>query len=416
MSIKNKIFFIVVLLYIIYTTFPLFAYTFHIPVWLPGIVVLLTSLLLYPSFILKNNTFFWFFLYGIVSFLFMFFGRKIKLDIGPSSNYFQLLIEYAFFLPNILIAIVLINLNDMRFFSILYKYIIACLFLSFIIILPQMQQSNLRLMAVALEEGRNAETLSYLGYTLLHAYIIVLPAVLFGCKINKTLSKWLYYVFLLLLLYMIIKSNITTTILISIGVLILALGFGKNKNSTKYYLYLFIVVMAFLFLYLLGGLIQILDWVAPYFEDTAVEEKIYDMRQSLLLSEISGGSLVGRQNYHSISWNSFLSNILLGGGKFGGHSCLLDRLACMGLVGFIPYIMIYVSIIKQWKQYFVNKSAHFYYYLGIGAVDVLLYSKGLFGQEGNLFFMVLLPIMIISIENNNKSSLKSECQEFGQSK
>ena len=53
-----------------------------------------------------------------------------------------------------------------------------------------------------------------------------------------------------------------------------------------------------------------------------------------------------------------------------------------------------------------------FYFIGFLSVIILLYSKGIFGQEGNLFFMVLLPIIILlpryinEIEPYNKSSMQ----------
>lgn len=66
----------------------------------------------------------------------------------------------------------------------------------------------------------------------------------------------------------------------------------------------------------------------------------------------------------------------------------------MGLVGFVPYFMIYYIIVSQ----FVKRLDRFtkrYYYGGVLSVVVLLYSKGLFGQQGNLVFMVLMPLFIM---------------------
>ena len=48
-----------------------------------------------------------------------------------------------------------------------------------------------------------------------------------------------------------------------------------------------------------------------------------------------------------------------------------------------------------------NKEQRLFYYLGLGVAFMILYQKGLFGQEGWLFMMVLLPGLLISFRNSS---------------
>jgi hypothetical protein len=47
-----------------------------------------------------------------------------------------------------------------------------------------------------------------------------------------------------------------------------------------------------------------------------------------------------------------------------------------------------------------NSEQRLFYYLGLGVAFAILYLKGLFGQEGWLFMMVLLPGLLITMQNS----------------
>lgn len=399
MKIKTIIFNITLLLYITYLIFPLFAGYFNFPTWLFPIVVSVIVFVLYPRLIVKNKTFYWFLLYCLITFVFMYFGRVLKLDIGTSHFMYQLIIEYAFFLPNILVTIVLLSIDDGLMYKRLSLITLSLLLVSFIVIIPQLNYTDLR--SLALSDQNMA---GVMGYTLLHAYVIILPVVFLGLIGCKKAIRILFLLLFVLLLYIIFKSSITTTILISVAIIPFFSGY-RNKRA----LYITAILVAAIggLLYYEGGLVAVLDWAEPYFEGTAVEQKIIDIKEGLLMDRM-GGTVAGREDLHKISWNGFFSNILTGGNTFGGHSCLVDRLACMGLVGFIPYIMIYLTIINQWKQKIVKHKFRYFYYLCVAAAAIILYSKGLFGQEGNLFLMILLPMVVYYLQFDDKEVVASE--------
>lgn len=394
---RNRIFLITSLLYIIYLVFPAFAGIFNFPTWLLPIGVSIIIFVLFPRFIVKNKTFHWFLLYCLVIFLFVFFGRRIKLDIGPSSMLFQVIIEYAYLLPNILISLVLMEMNDVKVYKILGHVSFVLLIASFLLLLPLMEQMDLREMANALILDADSVSASAIGYTLLHAYIIIVSALYYCFTSFKKWIRLLYFVGLVLVSYMILKSSITTTIVLLLIILPLSIVFS-SKGKQKVLFFIIILVVFALVTYYSGLLLVLLDAVQPFFEGSSVEEKIESYR-TLLTTGSKEGGILARENLHGISRDSFIENIIIGAGRFGGHSSILDRLGSMGLVGFIPYFMMYYSLCKQWCKK-LSKLHSQYYLLGVLAVVVLLYTKGLFGQEGNLFLMVLLPVFIMLPEAN----------------
>lgn len=389
---KEKIFIGVVLFYITCLFFPVIMGLLHIPVWFPSIFVSVILLAMYPKVVLRNKTFYWLMLYFLVVFLFISFGRTVKLDIGRSSSLAQLIIEYAFLLPNIIICLVLMYLDNFSIVSVLGKSSVMIIILSFVVLLVIIGNVDLRMLSVAYENDIGVETPSFINYTLLHVYVFLIPVVYYCyIKING-LYKYLSLVLLLLLVYVVYKSSITTCLIIGIVSLLLSISLS-SKNNQRTVFFITVLSATFIVFYYSGVFVSILKGILPYFEGSAVESKIEDALFLLSTGE-SSGSIATREDLHQRSWDSFFSNILIGGGVSGGHSSLIDRLATMGLIGFIPYFMVYYSIIKQWVKHF-DRFGERYYYLGVLSVVVILYSKGLFGQEGNLVFMVLMPLFIM---------------------
>lgn len=386
MIVKTKIFLGLALFYIAFCVFPLF--TRFINPGIPGVIVCLVLICLYSKLIFYNKTFFWFLLYCLVTAFFVYFGRIIKIDIGPCTTFYQLIIEYAFLLPNILIALILIHIDDIKVYKLLGHSSFVLLMLSYVLIMPYMEQMDLRHMALY----EDYSTSTAIGYTLLHAYIIIIPALYYCFSSFKNWLHWVYLIGLLLSIYVILKSSITTVI----GLLLVVIPISiiiSSKNKSKVSLFFPIFLLLLFVMYKTGLLISLLDVIRPYFEGTAVEEKI-DSFEILLTTGSSTGSIDVREEKHVLSINSFFSNILIGGDVAGGHSSILDRLGLMGLVGFIPYFMMYYSLCKQWYKK-SHRPYNRYYLLGAFSALVLLYYKGIFGQEGNLFLMVLLPVFLL---------------------
>lgn len=291
-------------------------------------------------------------------------------------------------LPNIMISSVLFNRQKGNIYTLLGNYVLVLICVSFLIVLPQMQNMDLRNMARRFDETSEM-AVGTINYTLLHAYIILVP-VLYLCYLTfKGKRKWFYLLCLLLTYYVILKSSITTTIVM----LAIEVCFFIAYNSKKRVASLIGVSIFFILLFILvktGAIVTLLDIVQPFFEGTAVDQKIEDFK-ILAITGSSTGTIEGRENLHGISWNSFFDNVLWGGGYAGGHSSIIDRMGVMGLIGFIPYIMIFISNASAWINR-MNKYSRKYYLFSFLSVIVLLYTKGIFGQEGYLFFMVLLPI------------------------
>lgn len=408
MHFKKKLFIIISLVYIIYTVVPLFADYVPIDASIINLLTFLLIFFLYPRAFI-NKTIFWLLLYGFVLFIYLVFNKPLTIGIGTVADSKKLIIELAFILPSLSILSVLYYLKDIKLIKIISTVALIFIVLSFLYLLPLLLtgKSSLR-DAVSLEMYQNIKMPGIPSYTLLHAYLIILSAILYGIVTLKSIKRVLLLAVLILLLYIIYNSQITTSLVVAFALLVIGILYD-NANIKKTIFRISIVGTILLLLFPTGIFLQVLDSLVETFEGTAAESKMEDFRTIFITGNITDSSnITGRSSLHGISLKAFADNIFIGSYPVGGHSNLLDRLGGLGLLGFIPYLMILVSQMKMNLSFIKCREEKMYYFMGLFASFTLLALKGLFGQEGWLFMMVLLPGLIISMQTSKAVKLPKE--------
>lgn len=401
---KNRLFLIIAFFYVIYTIFPLFSALLPIPAWLPSIAVFSILLVTYPK-AFANKTFYWFCIYAAVLIIYLYAGKRLPIGIGTVADSYKILIEFAFVLPSVSIFSVLMYLDDKE---LMRKFIIWCvvfLFASFIVEYPLIRQYQSLREVWSDSKADETQVLGLPGYSLMHAYTLFLPTLCFMVRSSSGKMKILSILGLIVSCFIVYSTYVTTSLVIMIFVLIISFVYKDNVSSLFYVVIIGIIVYV---LYRAGFFISMIDWIMPWFEGTSVEPKLLDFKLSMMIGETTGASITGRQDLHGISWDSFFQNPLIGSSRVGGHSSLIDRFGGMGIVGGVPFLMIIFSFVFRMKKKYHTHMARTFFWIGIVAGFVFLYEKGLWGAEGWLFYMVLMPIGILVIENEllNKNKLK----------
>ena len=402
---KKNIFLVVSLLYILYTVFPIIPDVTGIEVWLVNLSTFVILLALYPR-AFANPVMYWFMAYAAILAVYVIVGKPLTIGIGSVQDSKKVIIEYAFMLPSFSIFSILYYLKDYK----LYKFIagggLVFVLLSFLYLVPMVWVNNeIMRDTLNLKAEYGIDTPGVPEYTLMHAYILPIPALLYGIKVLEGRKKWLLFAVFVIFLYIILYSYVTTSIIITLGTIIFALLYDTN-NKPKSFLFIFLTGFVVYMLHSAGVFIQLFDFLLRFFDGTAVEPKIEGFKYIYLGGDIesSGGHITGRMSYHDMSWLAFSENFLIGGtSPVGGHSQIIDRLGGMGIIAFIPFVMIIISLIKMTLRIIRDKEQLIFYYLGLFSVFMLLYQKGLFGQEGWLFLMVLMPGLIITFRDIAKT-------------
>lgn len=410
MQLKKKLFLLISSLYASYIFVPLILGLTGITI---DIIVLIVSTLLViitPK-ALMNKTILWFFVYVCILFLYFLFGKVLVLPgISHTSELKRIITEIGMILPTLLIFSGLIYYKDIKLFkSIALMSLLATLF-TFVLLIPLIIADN-NVLRTSLQSGFRSINFLVPTYVALHSYIIVLPAILYIVKYTKGWMRCNFICATTLYLYIIFNASITTTLIISM--LILGFFFVYKNNLQKTGLIIGIFVSIFFFLHISNLLIHVFDFGVSATEGTYSAVKFEGFRDAYLTGKKSS-SMAIRDNLHMISFKSFLKSPIWGGSVekidlslnasdidasstsvIGGHSSLVDRLGGMGLLGFIPFVMILITSIKTWKKFFRSKNAWYFYCIGIGAAGIILYSKGVFGQEGWFSMLVYLPALIL---------------------
>ena len=402
MSLRKKIFLATALAYIAFLIFPLFTSFSGLSISIVSVIAASVLIMLYPQ-ALRSKTTLWLILYLFAFYILLTLRGHVVVNMGSLTGTQQIFVEIGFILPSYMIMSILLYLKDERLNKIITLSSLAMFLISFIYLIPLLSEYRTLLRGQDNNKLIGKGEISIQGlptFSLMHAYIYIIPPILYAFKVFKGKLKWMSLIALLLFLY-IIYATYTTTILIVAVLCVIASLIYRNKGKSNTIVSLLLAFFAFFFLYQTGAFNTILSDMNEIYEGTAVEVKISDFQNYMEGEELGGASIVGRDNAHQISWDSFFEDPLWGGGKAGDHSVLVDRLGTGGLFLFIPFIFLLITIAKiQFKGY-KSPTTKFYYIMGLACVSIVMYSKGIFATEGWLCYCVLMPQMLLWIERNN---------------
>lgn len=402
---KEKTFLFISLIYILFNTFPLFADLAPIPVQFVCIFVAASLFALYPNAITSKVTK-WFLIFIAILLANAVLGRHIHIN-GLSNDtlpaMWRITIEVAWILPAILMMSILLKLDNPKLYKAIGFGSVFILTFSFLYILPLLMAHSNILRAASTEESLDfTRPLGLPDYTLMHAYVFMLPGLCMYMKKHTGRGKIISLLLIVLFYYVITQTAVSTSITMGLLIILFSLVYD-DRNKQKSVLWGVIAVSAFFAAYQMGLVLAFVDWLMPFFEGTAVSFKLQDVHDSIVNGAIQGGSFEGRADHHELSQLSFLANPIFGGGKAGGHSHVLDTLGTVGLVGFIPFFMTVWIVMKNYVN-IVGKNDRIYMYLVFAISAVYLYNKGIFGSNGWLFMCVIAPSLIKAISHDSNKS------------
>lgn len=397
---KIEVFVLIIsLVFIIYNVVPILAYFVKLPLGFINIFTFAALLIACPRAFLNRGTV-WVVVYISYLFLSHYAGRKLPpLGIGDYENMRIITIESAFILPNIAIANVLLYYKNIK----LYKWIafaaLSFILAEFLYLTPILLTYKNALRSVVENYVEIVTPIPGLPtYSLTHAYIMLLAPLLFGVIVLKGKIKYLFAFLSLYFLFVLFSSSVATNIFLACF-LIIASFVLKNSGKTGFVSSsISFLVIGFL-LFFSGLITELLNVVISALDGSSAQSKLIAFRDFLVNGEMASDTAFGeREGLHKISVDAFFSNPLVGSSPIGEHSSILDRLGGLGLLGFVPYAMIFYCMINRWFKNIKSKLAKTFYVLGLISAFLLLYQKGLFGQECWLLCFVLLPVIIIVVE------------------
>ena len=397
MKIKIKLFLAVVIVYIAFIVVPIFNQLIPLPPGVMSIVLSGAALVLFPKAFYQRVTL-WVIIYFVVMELFVMSGKKLpSLGIGDVVESRRVIIEMAYLLPIVSILCVLNYLKDINVIAKIRFGSIILISISFVIIVS-LVLANPGIMRVPESEltSNDVLVLGLPNYTLMHAYTFLVPGQLYTIRKAKSPKiKIPMLLFLLATLFVIVNTQITTAMVLVLFFLILFFLFDVNSTQSSL-IKVGLILFALLVLHQMGFFRVSADFLVDFFDGTAAQSKMEDFQSFVYGYTNSESNLDDRESRHIRSFMALFDNILVGGdiSKLGGHSYLMDRLGGMGLIGFTPFAILLYHMVRLSYQLLLTKEQQFYFIITIIALLVFMYEKGLFGQEGYLFSLILTPCLL----------------------
>lgn len=316
------------------------------------------------------------------------------------------LVEVFFLYLPCAITLWCLNNQDKSFmkkvlFSSFFMYLIECI-CSFLII--KTQPGIIRfLYSFADNEGGRGFMYSYyrlglLDYSMAHAIPILIPPLFYAYKKQLGTVKYFIAFCIGMCVFLCWLSDSTTALMIVILVFFLSgvtdmTGLLSNVKKISVVLLLTTPVI-------LSDEIQlkILDSAEKILGTESVfAEKIDEFRYSINNEDMTG-DMQGRVDRYNKSICYFVENPIMGTNeKPGNHAAILDRLAVLGLIGFIPLVLYFVSIIKEYALFLPKESLPFYIE-GLFAGFLMLTTKGMWVWPMFFVMFMLLPFILFFVD------------------
>lgn len=370
-----------------------------------SIFVLVGLFVLYPKVLLSNEAFIYGSLFSVTLLIIVQF-HKVSLGYG-SGEMDTWLIETAFILPSLALSAVLAYLRGTKLPYFIFWCFVISFVLSVIYIGPVLMfhRDVARHISYAQMDGLNLEMQGLKNglwsYTAFHAIALVFIAFWGLYKYSSGKIKIISILVALAVLFIVAQIAVTTTF-IYIGLVLLILVYMKwSKRALIAW-----SVIAILLVVALVYLDAILDWLLGIYTGSDMEPKIRDF-----IDIVHGGNgyhatVDGRENFQQENIDAFFKNPLFGTAMArgtGGHSCIWMRFAGGGIFCGIFYVIMLIKLFFKWYKIFSPLIRPYYLLAWLGAI-ILLYNKGLFGEEGFSMIAVIVPAILLMYPLNQKNS------------
>lgn len=369
------------------------------------IFMLLVCIVLYPFYLVKNISFLWSIIYVLASLIVVCFHKLSGYGFAH-GGFDTLLIEFAWVLPSIAIGGILTKMDKHSIKTVFRTFIITfALSLIYIVPVAMTNTSAIRSICVADMFGQEVdhELLAYVpgfwGYTMFHIVALSLAlfwGLAFYCTSFK--ARITYLCLFVGAMIVVVQSCISTTQFYMIIVVVMLLWHQWEKAHTVVTVFIIIGIAL-----VATNLNAVLDFLMDYYQGTSVVPKLIDIKDLINGGTGYHSTIDGRLNYQQDALDAFYRNIFIGDTySGGGHSIILNRLGSLGLIGFIPFILMIYYQFRQWYK-LMPKISRYYFLLSWAGAALLMYSKNCFNQEGYLFICIVIPISCLMFHEPTKS-------------
>ena len=245
------------------------------------------------------------------------------------------------------------------------------------------------------------------NYHTSYGFTAMLPIVIMfykhACFFPRPVFVKLFSLFsAVVMIYTVISASYTLSLLVCS---VMALTFLCPSAISKSYFFTSLLLMLNLAYVFRTFLPSILYYLADSFDSEIMSARLYDLADSLNAGQNTAdvdSDFNLRMECYTKSWNSFLSNPIIGSLSYkdsGGHSYILDNLGLMGLFGVGIMVNMWKTIWRRYISIF-NEYSWFYYY-GYALIAILIFfAVNPDGMEEQLLFFYPISGYILAHYTN----------------
>ena len=238
------------------------------------------------------------------------------------------------------------------------------------------------------------------GYHFFYGLAFSMPA--FVMVLKKHWSNGFQRLLILLYIgityYAIVKSQMTTALLFAtLNLFFAAMGLKNIRKS----LWLWLFVIGFILFIPNQFYADTVRLVSETVPGETLQKRLFDLSKVIEFAdqglEGAGTHMERRAERIPFLLSQFYQSPLIGGGESTGHNFWLDRLSLFGIVGVIPWVILFYVFIRETKSV-INREYHLYFYLSCFSFVLIGFIKG---SGGSLvyffsFFMVSAILFLYS--------------------
>lgn len=263
--------------------------------------------------------------------------------------------------------------------------------------------ANPQIIRYAMEESNlfdNKEILKQLyktgmsNYYFPHALPVIIPPLVCLAKNDKKkkIQRWGAALIIALCILLIYFSGAMTALLLGIVSLLGALVITSNAKTNVVRLLLALGLLLPLTLndnMILSGLRGMEN---VFGSDNYFYDKVVDFENSIE-NDSAEGDIDTRSSLYTTSLQEFIKNPVFGTeNEVGGHSVLLDFMASLGVVGFVPFLLMLLSL-YLWDRRMLPAKVQPYYAYGFLIGVIMLGIKSMNNLEMWFCLFAFLPIL-----------------------
>ena len=253
-------------------------------------------------------------------------------------------------------------------------------------------------------------------YQTVHGLPLLFAPMVFLCRKMYATNKIrvvLLALVILLLFYVLFRSNAATAFLMSVLMIAIGLMFKMEKFDKKSFSKIALVGIVGVLLMQPAILSPIVDSIQGVMDPSGASYKrIGQLRDNLLYGD-SEGDLELRQDLYATSSQLFLESPILGTStpeRISRHTWIVDRFALFGILFIIPLILVFVYHIKSVYPKLIHTKV--IYSTSVACLLTMLFLKNDFAQGTWFYGFAYLPLLCryidysIDLNKNKKTKIK----------